>query len=57
MVSTWWLLASFLAGGCAGLLLFALLHISRDASDDARPVIARGHGGPRPEVKEAHGGA
>jgi hypothetical protein len=57
MVSTWWLLASFMAGGCAGLLLFALLNISRDASDDAHSMIARSHGGTRPEVKEAHGGA
>jgi hypothetical protein len=57
MVSTWWLLASFLAGSGAGVLLFALLCISRDASDDAHSMIARSHGGPRTEVKEAHGGA
>jgi hypothetical protein len=57
MVSTWWLLASFLAGSGAGVLLFALLSISRDASDEAHSMIARSHGGPRTEVKEAHGGA
>jgi hypothetical protein len=57
MVSTWWLLGSFLAGGYAGLLLFALLNISRDTSDDAHPMIARSHRGPRPEVNDAHSGA
>ena len=27
MVSIWWLVATFFAGGCAGMLLFALMQI------------------------------
>ncbi len=30
MVSIWWLLAAFLAGGWMGMLLFALMSMSRD---------------------------
>jgi hypothetical protein len=50
MVSTWWLMVSFLAGGYAGLLLFALLNVSRDTDEDAHPLHRRGS--PRPEVTE-----
>ena len=28
MVSIWWLVATFFAGGCAGMLLFALMQMS-----------------------------
>jgi RsiW-degrading membrane proteinase PrsW (M82 family) len=52
MVSTWWLLLTFLAGGYAGVLLCALLNVSRDTSDDLHPLIPRRRGSPRPAVKE-----
>ena len=51
MVSSWWLLASFLAGGYAGILLMAMLAVSRDTGEDARSLIARSRGGPQPEVE------
>jgi hypothetical protein len=50
MVSTWWLLAAFLGGGYAGLLVCALLNVSRDTGDDAHLLIARRRGSLRPEV-------
>ena len=50
MVSSWWLLVSFLAGGYAGFLLLAMLAVSRDADDDS--LIARSRGSPQPEVEE-----
>jgi uncharacterized membrane protein YfcA len=28
MVSFWWVLAAFIGGGCAGLLVTALMHMS-----------------------------
>ncbi len=52
MVSTWWLLVSFLVGGYAGLLLYALLKVSRDTGDDAHRLIVHRRGGPRPEATE-----
>lgn len=52
MVSSWWLLASFLAGGYAGILLMAMLAVSRDSSDDAHSLIALSRGGPQPEVED-----
>jgi hypothetical protein len=52
MVSTWWLLLTFLAGGYVGFLLCAMLSVSRDTGDDAYPVIQRRRGSPRPLVKE-----
>jgi hypothetical protein len=52
MVSTWWLLVSFLAGGYAGVLLMAMLAVSRDADDEAHSLIARSRGSPQPEVEE-----
>jgi hypothetical protein len=30
MISTWWLLAAFIGGGWMGMLLFALMQMSRD---------------------------
>jgi hypothetical protein len=50
MVSTWWLLLAFLAGGYAGFLLCAMLSVSRDSADDA--PIPRRRGSPRHAVKE-----
>jgi hypothetical protein len=38
MVSTWWLVLTFLAGGYAGFLLFAMLNVSRYTSDDEEPL-------------------
>ena len=52
MVSSWWLLVSFVAGGYAGFLLLAMLEVSRHTGDDARSQIARRRRGPRPEAKE-----
>jgi len=39
MVSTWWLLATFVAGGYAGFLLFAMLNVVREAAEDAQPHL------------------
>jgi hypothetical protein len=52
MLSTWWLLLTFLAGGYVGFLLCAMLSVSRDTGDDAHPAIQRRRGSPRPLVKE-----
>jgi hypothetical protein len=52
MVSSWWLLVSFLAGGYAGFLLLAMLAVSRGTDDDTHSLIARGRGSPQPEVEE-----
>ncbi len=42
MVSIWWVVAAFVAGGYAGALLFALLCMSRAAnSPTGRPVGER----------------
>jgi hypothetical protein len=30
MVSIWWLLPAFFGGGCAGMLLIALMHMAGD---------------------------
>lgn len=52
MVSSWWLLGSFLAGGYAGILLMAMLAVSRDTGDDTHRLIAYSRGGPQPEVED-----
>ena len=52
MVSWWWLLASFLAGGYAGILLMAMLAVSRDTGDDAQRLIAQSRAGLQPEVED-----
>jgi hypothetical protein len=51
MVSTWWLIATFLAGGYAGFLLFAMLSVSKDTADDAQGLIVHRKGGPRTVAK------
>ena len=51
MVSFWWLIVSFVAGGYAGFLLLAILEVSRHTDDDARSLIVRRRGGTRPKVK------
>jgi hypothetical protein len=28
MLSIWWVIAAFLAGGCAGVLVMALVHVA-----------------------------
>jgi hypothetical protein len=38
MISTWWLLAAFFGGGCAGILIFALMQISGDRPKVSEPV-------------------
>jgi hypothetical protein len=30
MISAWWTLFAFIGGGCAGVLLFALMRVSAD---------------------------
>jgi len=51
MVSTWWLIATFLAGGYAGFLLFAMLSVSKDTADDTQSLIMNRKGGPRTVAK------
>ncbi len=31
MISAWWTLIAFIGGGCAGMLLFALMRVAADA--------------------------
>jgi hypothetical protein len=53
MVSSWWLLWTFLAGGYAGFLLFAMLNVSHDTRDDERDLSkARRRDDPRGALKE-----
>jgi len=33
MVSFWWVVAAFIGGGCAGLLLMALMHMAAGLPD------------------------
>ena len=51
MVSTWWLIATFLAGGYAGFVLFAMLSVSKDTADDTQSLITHRKGGPRTVAK------
>jgi hypothetical protein len=51
MVSTWWLIATFLAGGYAGFLLFAMLSVSKGTADDTQGLIVHRKGGPRTVAK------
>jgi len=53
MVSTWWLIATFLAGGYAGFLLFAMLSVSKDTADETQGFIVHRKGGPRTVAKSA----
>jgi hypothetical protein len=32
MISAWWTLFAFIGGGCAGMLLFALMRVAADAA-------------------------
>jgi len=52
MISAWWALFAFIGGGCAGVLLTALMRVAADAvprsveccpirSDDARSGVRR----------------
>jgi hypothetical protein len=52
MASSWWLLVTFLAGSYAGILMMAMLAVSRDAGDDEHSLIARSSVGPQPELEE-----
>ena len=40
MISAWWALFAFFGGGCAGVLLFALMRVAADAM----PRSVSGHG-------------
>ncbi len=38
MVPAWWMVVTFVAGGMAGVLVMALMHLASDAaSDEALP--------------------
>jgi len=52
MISAWWLVLTFVAGGYVGLVLCAMLSVSRDASDEARPLVVRRRSGPGRAIKE-----
>jgi hypothetical protein len=42
MVSAWWLVVTFMAGGMAGVLVMALMTLAADPErDDAMPPVAR----------------
>ena len=42
MVSAWWLIATFMAGGMAGVLVMALMYFAADPQrDDPMPPVAR----------------
>ena len=41
MISAWWTLFAFIGGGCAGMLLIALIRVATDAvprSVECRPI-------------------
>jgi len=38
MVSIWWLVATFVGGGCAGMLLFALMQMSGTLPNKPTPI-------------------
>jgi len=45
MISAWWTLFAFIGGGCAGMLLMALMQIAADAvprSVECRPIRSDG---------------
>jgi len=54
MISTWWLLLAFSAGGFAGFVLFAMLCMSRLMRDDEEPFArSRRRAAPRVALKES----
>jgi len=51
-VSAWWVFWAFLGGGCAGILLMALMFVASAEEDQMEPLIK----GPTGELRdEAHG--
>ena len=36
MVSLWWVVAAFVGGGCAGILLMALMHMAGDIPEQSQ---------------------
>ena len=38
MVSAWWLLAAFVLGGSAGMLVMAMMSVARDLPKKAAPT-------------------
>ena len=53
-VSAWWVFWAFLGGGCAGILLMALMFVA-SAEEDRMDPLLKGPVGELPE--EAHGAA
>jgi len=37
MISVWWLLVAFVGGGCAGILLMALMRMSAELPEESVP--------------------
>jgi hypothetical protein len=53
-VSAWWVFWAFLGGGCAGILLMALMFVASAEEDRMDPLLK----GPAGELhEEAHGAA
>lgn len=52
MGSTWWLLGALIAGGCLGLMLFALLAMAHDSDGTRDLKIAHRRAAPHGAVKE-----
>ena len=38
MISTWWLLAAFFGGGCAGILISALMQMAGNQPKDSNSI-------------------
>ena len=51
-ISAWWVFWAFLGGGCAGILLMALMFVASAEEDRMEPLLGDG-GGDLPD--EAHG--
>lgn len=41
MVSAWWLLVTFMAGGFAGVLVMAVMALAADPDEEAMPPAVR----------------
>jgi hypothetical protein len=54
MISTWWLLLAFSAGGFAGFVLFAMLSLARVARGDEESIAKpRRRATPRVALKQS----
>jgi hypothetical protein len=52
-ISAWWVFWAFLGGGCAGILLMALMFVASKEEDRMEPRLKGTAGGELPD--EAHG--